>query len=214
MEKNIIAVILISLARIAVAQDYLSVGLEAAKAKYSSYEFVNPRITGMIQDHGKRSVANFSFAYGYKYNDFRGELEVVLGSKAEFTNYHSPFEDVAQAKEVTSHRLMGNIYKDFDITFPLKPFVGAGLGLGYNNTEGFQGPARDPFEKKSNFALAYGVIAGVRYSFDKTSNVSMAYQYVNAGRANTGKSQFFLRDEQFKGKFVTYGVKVVYTKSL
>lgn len=97
MKKSLLVTVLISLTGTAIAQDYLSVGLESAKAKYSSYEFVNPRITGMVQDNDKPSVTNFYIAYGRQYDGFRGELELVIGSKAEFTSYHAPFNANAQS---------------------------------------------------------------------------------------------------------------------
>ncbi len=213
MKRQLLTISLICFTGAASAQDYFSVGFESAKAKYSNYEFVNPRITDMVQDHDKSSITNLSVAYGRQFDGFRGELELVMGSKAEFTSYHAPFEINAQTKEVTSHRLMGNIYKDFDTVYALKPFIGASLGLAYNTAEGFQGANRDAFDKKSVLALAYGVSVGARYSLDKTSNASIAYQYVNAGEADTGISLFAPNDERFKGKFVTTGVKLLFAKN-
>lgn len=212
MKKTLITIAFVSLAGTSLAQDYISVGFDSAHAKYTNYEFVNPRITGMVQDNNKPSVTNLNLAYGRQYDGFRGELELALGQKVEFTSYHSPFNAYAQSKEVISHRLMGNFYKDFDVAFFLKPFVGAGIGVGYNTAEGFQGANRSPFEKKSTFALVYGASLGARYSVDQSSKLSLAYQYVNAGSANTGISQFAPNDEQFKGKFVTSGIKLAYTK--
>lgn len=213
MKKILIGIAVISSTGAALAQDYMSVGVEAVSAKYSNYEFVNPRITGMVRDNDTPTVMNLNVAYGRQYSGFRGEVELVLGSKAEFTSYHSPFNANAQTKEVTSNRLMANFYKDFELAYSVKPFVAGSIGVAYNSAEGFQGANRDPFEKKSAFALAYGTSIGARYSLDKSSNLSLAYQYVNAGKANTGISQFAPRDEQFKGKLVTNGLKLAYTKS-
>lgn len=213
MKKILIGIAVISSTGAALAQDYMSFGVEAASAKYSNYSFVNPRITGMVQDNDKPTVMSLNAAYGRQYTGFRGEVELVLGSKAEFTSYHSPFNANAQTKEVTSNRLMANLYKDFELAYAVKPFVAGSIGVAYNSAEGFQGAARDPFEKKSTFALAYGASIGARYSLDKSSNLSIAYQYLNAGNANTGISQFAPRDEQFKGKYVTNGIKLTYAKT-
>jgi len=198
----------------AFAEDYLSIGFEATKANYSNYEFVNPRITGIVQDNNKPSVNNLNIAYGRTYTDFRGELELSLGQKATFTSYHSPFNTFAQIKEVTSHRLMANAFKDFDAGNNIVPFLGAGLGLAYNTAEGFQGATRNPFAKKSTTSIAYGVSAGAKYNLDKSSGLTFSYQYINAGKANTGISQFAPNDEQYKGNYVTSGFKFAYTKSL
>lgn len=198
----------------ACAEDYWSIGVETVKANYSNYEFVNPRITGIVQDNNKPSVNNLNIAYGRTYSDFRGELELSIGQKASFTSYHAPFNTFAQTKEVTSHRLMANVFKDFDAGSNIKPFLGAGLGLAYNTTEGFQGQNRDPFAKKSTTNIAYGVSAGARYSLDKLSSLTFSYQYINAGKAGTGGSQFAPNDEQYKGNYITTGFKIAYTKSL
>lgn len=198
----------------AYAQDYLSIGVEAAKGNYSNYEFVNPRITGIVQDNNKPSVNNLNIAYGRTYPNFRGELELSIGQKATFTSYHAPFNTFAQTKEVTSNRLMANVFKDFDSGNNIKPFVGAGLGFAYNTAEGFQGANRNPFASKSTIALAYGVSAGARYSLAQSSGLTFSYQYINAGKANTGGSQFAPNDEQYKGNFVTTGFKLAYTKNL
>jgi opacity protein-like surface antigen len=198
----------------AYAQDYWSFGVEAAKANYSSYQFVNPRITGVVQDNNTPSVNNLNIAYGRTYPNFRGELELTLGQKASFTSYHTPYSSYAQTKEVTSNRLMANVFKDFELGNSIKPFVGAGLGLAYNTAEGFQGTSRSPFAAKSTFSVAYGASAGARYSLDKSSGLTFSYQYINAGKADTGISQFSPYDEQYKGNFITSGFKFAYTKSL
>lgn len=198
----------------AYADDYFSIGVESANAKYSNYQFVNPRITGVVQDNNKPSVNNLNIAYGRTFPNFRGELELSIGQKASFTSYHSPFNAFAQTKEVTSHRLMANVFKDFDAGNNIKPFIGAGLGLAYNTAAGFQGNNRDPFADKSTIAIAYGVSAGARYSFDKSSGLTFSYQYINAGKSDTGGSKFAPNDEQYKGNYVTTGFKLAYTKNL
>jgi opacity protein-like surface antigen len=212
--RNLLLITAVLSVSSAYAEDYLSLGVEAAQANYSNYEFVNPRITDTVEGNNKPSVSNLNIAYGRTYSNFRGELELSIGQKATFTSYHAPFNTYAQTKEVTSHRLMANVFKDVDAGNSIKPFVGAGLGLAYNTAEGFQGANRSHFADKSTFTIAYGFSAGVRYSLDKSSGLAFSYQYINAGKANTGGSQFAPNDEQYKGNFVTTGIKVAYTKSL
>ena len=197
----------------AFAEDYWSIGFEANKAKYSTYEFVNPRITGVAQDNNQPSINNVNSAYGRTFSDYRAELELSLGQKATFTSFHTPFNDFAQIKEVTSNRLMVNVFRDFDASENIKPFLGTGLGLAYNTAAGFQGPDRMPFASKSSVSIAMGVSTGVRFKFDESNGLIFSYQYINAGKANTGVSQFDPNDEQFKGKYVTSGFKLAYTKS-
>lgn len=195
------------------SQTYVSGGVESAKARYSGYEFVNPRITGIVTDNNKPGITNFNISYGKKEGDIKTEWEFTFGNKATFTSYHAPFNANEQIKEVTSHRLIYNVSKNVGSWGSWTPFIQGGLGVAQNTVNGYQGAARDAFDKKTNYSLAYAFSAGAAYGLDKDTSLNLSYQYVNAGTANSGTGVPATRDEQFKGKFVTSGFKISMTKS-
>lgn len=211
MKSTLLLTALVALSSTAFARDYVGLGIETGAANYSGYEFVNPRITGMVQDNNSPNTTAINLVVGRTYSEFRGEIELSLGNNATFTSYHSPFNTFAQVKEVSSNRAMVNLIKDIDLGYRLKPYVAAGLGVAMNTAEGFQGPFRNSFEKRTTYALAYSLGVGAQVKVGPRSQFDISYRYVNAGDASTGASQFIPYDEQYKGKFVTNSLRAAIT---
>jgi opacity protein-like surface antigen len=212
--KFLFALMAVTCAQVAVAKDYMGIGIETGTATYSGYEFVNPRITGVVQDNNTPSVTNLSLVYGRSYPEFRAELELNLGNRGVFTSYHSPFNTNEQIKEVSSNRVMVNLVKDLELGYKFKPYLVGGLGIAMNTAEGFQGPLRNAFEKKTSYSMAYSLGVGGQVKIAPQNSFDISYRYVNAGTADTGMSLFAPFDEQFKGKFVTSGLRLLFVREL
>jgi len=97
--------------------------------------------------------------YRQKYHDYRG--------KADYKKYRPNYTRNA----VT---MMVNAYSDFNINFPLVPYLGLGAGYSY---KGSYGKRKVTDFKKENSQFAGQGIAGVKLLLTTNLNLAMEYRY-------------------------------------
>lgn len=132
---------------------------------------------------------NFSGAIGYRFGDFRTDVEVSLFGNAIEAVSASVTGRRPGDGNVTGRAFMLNLYYDIPIrNSPLKPYLGGGIGI-YNtkinnltNDLLASVPAQfgGPFiveDEKSNEVFAFQIRAGLGYEINSTWTVFLGYRY-------------------------------------
>ena len=168
----------------------LSVNAQAEVNQYVSgkvsYDFnkVNIKVAEPSNPELSRAKANKELfgthiAYGVQAGYVRGELE-LNNSRDIKRNYIGGLDHFRLYK----HSVMANAYFDYLTCTPWTPYVGAGLGSSYLKAD-FGNVA------KSNYNLAWQVMAGLAYDINSHWTVDAGYRYADLGRIrkNWGNGQ-------------------------
>ena len=161
----------------------LSVNAQAEVNQYVSgkisYDFnkVNMKSADPDQAELTRKKANKELfgthvAYGVQAGYVRGELE-LNNSRDIKRNYFE--EDGVDHFRLYKHSVMANAYFDYLTCTPWTPYVGAGLGSSYLKAD-FGDVA------KSNYNLAWQVMAGLTYDINSHWTLDAGYRYADLGR--------------------------------
>lgn len=142
-----------------------------------------------------------SGAAGHRYGPFRGELELTWQRNAVDThvdvsaagialgtedagvlvtgapNLGVSVADLVAAAEgnVRTIFVMANIYYDIDTGGPLKPYIGAGAGIGFVNVN--YAPSATTIIDDSATPFAYQGMAGVSYDVSPAASLFAGYRY-------------------------------------
>ena len=153
---------------------------------------------------GEEKDKNFAFGLsvgsdlGYSSDlPVRVEGEYVYRGKAEFSKgpasvawVDGSVRTASHSFEVTAHSLMVNAFYDFNTASSFTPYVGAGLGGAYLNTDYktsiINGGAASIGVSKSSWNLAWNVGGGVAYHLNENAALDFGYRYVDLGKAETG----------------------------
>ncbi|MAW79129.1 MAG: hypothetical protein CMI63_02745 [Parvularcula sp.] len=140
-------------------------------------------------------------ALGKRYGAFRGEIEVAyqtndIGSHAGVTaagialdaedagvlitgspNIGVSVGDlVADGQgDVSNIFVMANVFYDFDTGGPLKPYIGAGIGVGFVDVD--YSPSAVAIIQDDATAFAYQGAAGLAYEVSSSIDLTLAYRY-------------------------------------
>ncbi|MDP5008090.1 MAG: outer membrane beta-barrel protein, partial [Glaciimonas sp.] len=114
----------------------------------------------------------------------------------------APFNANANQFQVSSQRLMFNVYKDFAINQQFSVFGTLGLGLAFINAEGWQSNDTRRFANRTQTNLAYSAGVGMSYAVTPKIKVDLGYRFVDMGNIESGFNTFVnrisARDEQLK----------------
>jgi opacity protein-like surface antigen len=137
------------------------------------------------------------FGCGLGYG-FRGELMFGYHGKKKFDGEPGPWfpfvpprTDDPLHTSVTSYTLMANIYKDLGTIGGWTPYVGAGIGLAFNEmdevyfTENAALQNRIKGDDETSFAWA--LMAGVGYQISDRAILDFGYRYIDLGRVSSGR---------------------------
>ena len=97
----------------------------------------------------------------FKTGSLRGEVEYT---------YNDTLED--KDIEYDAQLLMANFYYDFDINSPVTPYIGAGLGVAFNDVDYIN-------DSDDSTSFAYSLSAGVSVAVNPKINVDLGYRYLN-----------------------------------
>lgn len=159
-------------------QQYVSVKGNYAKLD-SNFTNKDPDGDGAYKAKTDDKTFGASLAYGVKISDFRTELEGNWNANAE-DKFVDQDGDKTKTK-VTAHSLMWNTYYDIPTGLPVRPYVGAGIGVARVKATLSWPDFNEKFSmKKTKFAYQLG--AGV--SYDLTSNwaIDAGYRYLDYGK--------------------------------
>lgn len=120
-------------------------------------------------------------ADGEKFSEDTFSLSAALGSTiVDFSNgalrgeieytYNEDLKD--KGAEYDSKLLMANLYYDFDINSSITPYIGAGVGVAFNDVKYAE-------NSDDNTSFAYSLSAGVNIPVNNTVSFDLGYRYLN-----------------------------------
>ena len=158
---------------------------------------------GGVAAWNSRSMSGSTFlrgGVGYQFNSYlRGDITAEYRTTGSLhgVNYiyngNRTFADAVNG-HWSSTAVMANAYVDFGEFWGLTPFVGAGVGVAYNQLTGLQDTGvgannlgafgRYGDSGKANFAWA--LHAGLGYEVNRNLKLEIGYRYMNMGDAKSG----------------------------
>ncbi len=130
----------------------------------------------------------------------RVEIEYMYRSESEFKNGPKSVRDLrdpsrtlsaSQGFKVRAHSVMFNGYYDINTQTDFTPYIGAGLGLAYLDTDykasiasGGAGTSVKSSDQSWNFAWSLG--AGVAYHLSDVMALDLGYRYLDLGSGDAG----------------------------
>ncbi len=131
-------------------------------------------VAGSVRNHSKDGYT-LGVAAGKRINDtFRGELEL------SFTDVNNRRVSAAGGSvSIGGHTeavyLFGNIWADFDIGHAIKPYIGGGIGVAFQEYKVSSGGSVD--DSSDDFAFQLG--AGINYPVTPNVDLGVGYRYRN-----------------------------------
>lgn len=155
-----------------------------AKLGFSHVSAKDVSITNLVgTESDNDTVFSGGVAVGYDFTPIRSELEFLM--LADVTGEGSIGGINGAVMDYSVKTLMANVYYDFNTSTNFTPYVMAGLGFAFVDTEfsdtrGFNlsGDGDD-----SNFAWAVGL--GVGYDINENITLDAEYRFMNLGSVET-----------------------------
>lgn len=129
---------------------------------------------------------------------WRGELVFGYHGDRKFDGEPGPWNpagppplDDPMHFNINSYTAMFNVYKDLGIYRGLVPYVGAGVGVAYNQLDEVyftQNPALvNRIEGDDELSFAWSLMAGVGYQVSSNVVLDFGYRYIDLGKAESGR---------------------------
>lgn len=182
---------------------YGSVKLLQTSQSVSNMENTSPRLIRVIDGPDTAHKTSGSLAVGYQFgNGWRTEAEYSLKRNVTFDSYWAPFDLNVNRFQVSSQRLMLNVYRDFALGNGFSAFATLGLGLASVDAQGWQATKGRRFADRAQTNLTYSGGVGISYAVSRRINVDLGYRFVDMGNIESGFNTFAnnasARDEQLK----------------
>lgn len=162
------------------------------------------KISGYKESLGLDSGFQGTVAVGYQWSQARAELEV--GHAGYGVNSVKAFGvSVPVSGDTSATTIMVNGYWDIPTKSKLRPYVGAGIGVGFHGSTKIK-VAGETTESSGTSALALQAKVGLQYEVTKKGNVFIEGKYQNLGGYSTGSGD----DKVDYGSANNFGVSVGY----
>lgn len=143
---------------------------------------------GGKKSNGDDTVLGGSLALGYT---FRTLFNIPLRTEVEYSMYGRADDNFKKggdkvASKLDAETLFLNVYYDFAVTWPVKPYIGAGVGMAFLHNKGSVDGISLGTKHTYNFA-ANGQ-AGVSFVVNPNLAVDLGYRFAYLGDAKTGSS--------------------------
>jgi opacity protein-like surface antigen len=153
---------------------------------------------------GFDSAPIFDVGVGYQFNNwFRMDVTGQYRGKANFHGSQTIFDGSNHLADNYSGSksesvVLVNAYADLGTWWCITPFVGAGVGMSYNQISSFRddgfsstfnvanAPAITYFDDHGQWNFAWAVHAGLAYKVTPSLTMELAYSYMNLGDASPG----------------------------
>ena len=176
---------------------YLGTGAGVNIPQTQGWDFSNPTTKGRADVSFDAAVAGDVYV-GYDFGAFRTDLEAsfrqndisnVLFGFDSFRRGRFAVPGVGDVKvDVDGHErtigLMANVYYDFEFGSPFVPYVGGGIGVGFNTWK-VKVKDADIDTEFSSPLFAYQGIAGVSYYITPNWAANLEYRYFGETEGNT-----------------------------
>lgn len=140
----------------------------------------------------KKSVV-YGVGAGYAFND-QLRADVTISRMHNFTYDHQLFDSIDNIYErfkqdVNSTQFLVNGYYDIVNYCNFTPYVGAGLGIAYNQAKTMKNVTLGAFQKGSHRTdFAWNIGAGVAYKLTQNFAVDLGYKYHNLGKIKSSQT--------------------------
>lgn len=153
--EDVVRTVYVNQANISNSSVYASVkgGLNMASVKTEGEKF-------------SEDTFSLNAALGIKIVDFSNG---ALRGEVEYT-YNNDLKD--KGAEYDSKLLMANLYYDFDINSSITPYVGAGIGVAFNDVKYAE-------YSDDNTSFAYSLSAGLNIPVNNAVSFDLGYRYLN-----------------------------------
>jgi opacity protein-like surface antigen len=175
--------------------DYLAVRLAGGPSNVSGAKNVGTRAGTVTNQKDDDLIGGAGAALGFDWQKFgwpvRSEIEYNLDYRFDY-NARPPLSSNAGnglENNLRTHTLMLNAYYDIKNRTRWTPYVGVGVGLARNESEGIftvlaTGSKQTLTTVVNN--LAWSVGTGVRYAWSERWSIEVGYRFVNLGKFKTG----------------------------
>lgn len=197
--KKILAVLVLCFFFALPAQAEVSgvyVGLKALDSIVNTGQFSKEGFSGTgLGQYGKNTFGGGIFVgydfYPQQQVPLRAELEYSLRNNAE----ESWSKNMDDDRGKVTHRwnaqtLFANVYYDFHNSTAFTPYIGAGIGLAFVNTElrakDMNTKESDSINKMST-SFAWNAGLGLAYAFNENFSADLAYRFVSFGYTSLEK---------------------------
>ncbi len=193
-------------------------GMTNTKGKLFAPGYADPTTLSVNQlGHEFTGGTSFGLGVGYKFNNwFRADITGEYRSKVHFSGTDfariaglGPISDIYDGGYSSWVGLV-NAYADLGTWWCITPFVGAGVGVAYNQFSGLQDtaalfttvgvpPATQAVVTGSSYfanganktSLAWAAYAGLAYKVTNNFTIELAYRYLDLGSGITGGGSTF-----------------------
>ncbi len=152
---------------------------------------------GFGQNFGKSAVLDLGVGAPFMHRDngisLRGEFQV--GYHAKFVGEHTAPNPanttvLGTKTDLRSWTTMANVYADFASDGTVRPYVGAGIGGGFNRLKPlnytFNGVRSGTETGASKTNFAWSLMAGFGYVVSPNMLIDLGYKYLDAGDVGSG----------------------------
>jgi opacity protein-like surface antigen len=127
-------------------------------------------------------------AAGYQWDQVRAELELGYASN-DVNNVKSGGVTLPLSGNLSATTVFVNGYWDIPTGSQWRPYVGAGIGVGFPNSGELKSDGVTGAKSGGGTALALQGKAGIEYEIAKKSNVFLELKYQNIGGFSTGSGE-------------------------
>ncbi len=164
-------------------------------------------------DYGKKSPKEsiiYGIGAGYGFNDYV-RADFTISRMHNFKFNHNVMLDSGLARikqDINSTQLLVNGYFDIINCYNFTPYVGAGLGVAYNQAKDYKNVTSGIIQKgghKTNFAWNLG--AGLSYKFTQNIAMDLSYKYHDLGKIKSSQNALFADGTPFTSTAVKSRLK-------
>jgi outer membrane protein OmpA-like peptidoglycan-associated protein/opacity protein-like surface antigen len=149
-------------------------------------------------DTGWMALIGLGNAYG---NGFRTELEL---------GYQRSSVDSVGSASASGHMaagsLMANVYYDLPVSWPVRPFIGLGLGAARVSADSIS-PVNGSRVDDSDIGFAWQATAGLAYAINDRLDATVAYRYFDAPVLNFRTDAGTSLDSDYASHIVMVGLR-------
>ncbi len=139
-----------------------------------------------------------SLAFGVRLDDFRLELE---GKTDTSSKDRGMFGDDTMHGKLYTNSLMTNAYYDVPLSDVIRPYIGAGVGLGHIKSNIFG-------VSKSTTNFAWQLMAGINYDLTEHWKLDLGYNYISYGDLTLAETpDVSLKLKDIEGHQITLGTR-------
>ena len=142
-------------------------------------------VSGVVETNNSLSFAG---ALGFRLNP-QVRIEAELGySKSDLSNLTVAGTESRIGGETKTYSLMVSGFYDFNVDWPVQPYISAGLGLGIHDGT-INGNGVVSTQSGDDWTMLYNVGTGLRYRLANDMALSAGYRYLGSTDIEMGQAE-------------------------